>query len=764
MRLRQKRAACCGRPSTVQSNVLRFWKESCSPCLMTIVSQTTDFDLRRPPDPVVTAQSHKLSDEPPLYAIGSFDTRVTVLSQQTRALNLAWSLVETGVVPIRGDARRSKIAVVGAGFAGLTFAAGLLRKEANCDLFIFEQRDTLLPLQQGSDTRWLHPHIYDWPADGSEASAAMLPVLNWTAARSSDVVVQVLGEWAQVASDNSIRLFCNTRHLQLARCRDHSDRARVEWVGEERNAADGTVRDANGSAKGLAETFDAVVLAVGFGLEAGKASYWRNETLGQPNLNEPRRTYLLSGQGDGAMIDLLRIRVSQFRQDRILEELFGGRPQLMAELKQLRRDFLRDETGLFERFETLAAEGSPHHKAMEEVILGLDRRLRRDTDVVLKLLVRNVAELLEPANSRMSFQNALLVFLLYRCGGFAPSTENSSELLERFGITGTAVIERHGVRPLDQLKRMLPDDVFDFVQRRRGTDPKTYGLQSAKSLWPGGYFGYRGRSADAGLISNDARRQWRKEYLPGPTALVATTFCGAVAGMLERSRPEALHFRVALHRTLSIHGEDLLQQACDYTGRGLQDASATAGRTYPAAVATIGAAYRCRRIVRTPKEISEQKLQDGMTELKLHEAARAMLPGVSFVLAMPLLQPEAQHYGPGPVAAVLYIDSRDADFWLTDAEVNELKLLLQGTMRAIDPPNGASLGRVRNVPLEPILNAPREPAAVTTGTVALEIVSAIMPPTTTDEFVLNFDHTDLAPVTTGSTTTREPEARTKANA
>ena len=34
--------------------------------------------------------AHQLSDAPLVYIIGSFDKRVTVLAQQTRALNLAW--------------------------------------------------------------------------------------------------------------------------------------------------------------------------------------------------------------------------------------------------------------------------------------------------------------------------------------------------------------------------------------------------------------------------------------------------------------------------------------------------------------------------------------------------------------------------------------------------------------------------------------------------------------------------------------------------
>jgi hypothetical protein len=697
-------------------------------------------------------EAHRLSDKPPLYMIGSFNSRVTVLAQQTRALNLAWAMVETGVAPMSSGGT-SRIAVIGAGFAGLTFAAALLRKGVASAVDLFEQRDSLLPLQQGSDSRWLHPRIYDWPADGSEAAAAMLPVLNWTAARSSDVVVQVLGEWASIADQaENLRLFCNARHLQITQSEANDDRARIEWVGEERHPSDGRTLG-EGATRGLSEIYDAVVLSVGFGLEAGEPSYWRNETLGQPSLDETRRTYLLSGQGDGAMIDLLRIRIAQFRQDRILDELFVGRASLVDRLRELREEFLREETGLFQKFEALACPGSGFDTDLAEVIEELGRRLRRDTDVVLRLLVRNVSELLEPANSRMSFQNALLVYLLYRCGGFSPSTESERTLRTRYGIPKDMVVQRHGVKPIAEIGKTLPEDVCEKIVRMRQSDSESYGLQPARSHWPGGYFGFNGPAADATEIDDDdVRRRWRKEYLPGPTAFMATTLCGSVAGAISRMRPNAEHFRITLHRTLSLNGEDLLQQACDYVGVGLSESSATAGRTMIASALTIGAAYRTRQIVRTPRQTSSEKIKAGMEHLDLRAVARRMKQDVSFVFAMPIVQPEARHFAPSPVAAVLYFDSRDSGFWLDNAEIAELSLIVQGAIRAIDASEGAGLGRIRNFAFERLCFEPTSDPEPQVGIDALEIVSAVKPPSTTDEFVLNYDHTDLAPVTTKSTT------------
>ena len=112
--------------------------------------------------------------ERPLYLVGVFERGVTVYSQQVRALNLIWALVERGVLACNLDENaarsdgRGSIAIIGGGFAGLTAAAALIKKDVDANITIFERRDTLLPLQHGSDTRWLHPRIYDWPADGSE--------------------------------------------------------------------------------------------------------------------------------------------------------------------------------------------------------------------------------------------------------------------------------------------------------------------------------------------------------------------------------------------------------------------------------------------------------------------------------------------------------------------------------------------------------------------------------------------------------------------
>lgn len=707
------------------------------------------------------AETFRIRTRPPIYLVGTFDRRVTVLNQQHRALNLVWSLVESGEVPSGRDAGRKRVAIVGGGFAGLTIAAGLAQKQARCDITIFEERDTLLPLQQGSDSRWLHPHIYDWPGEGSNSAAAMLPVLNWTAARASDVVVQVLDSWEEIfrREKPSVTLYCNARHVQLSADPRAPDRAKIEWVAEPRCAIDGTAHGSSVQAEGASATFDIVILAVGFGLEKrNPSSYWRNETLAQPSLGRHRRTFMLSGQGDGAMVDLLRLRISQFRQDRFLDELFEGRQCLLAELKKVREAFLADEDGvdLFSSFDGLGAGRTQLSRKISDELLGalrkMSARLRRDTEVILQLRVRNLSELLQAKTSRTSFQNAFLVYLLYKCGGFTPTTESEATIRARYAIPEDQVIRRHGTRRIEQLRRLMSTELAEAVI---GTDPDgepQIATQSADPAWEGGYFGYPGRTLETDDVRDAERVSWRKEYLPGPTELVATAIVGAVAGHLGTLRPDAKHFRATLHRALPIGNEELLQQASAYVGRDLPLDTGKSGRTFPARNATIGLAYRTRRVIRSTKGVDPDVLREAMAKLDLTTASMQMSKGVRFVLAIPILEPENEYVGPNPTAGVLYVDSKDESFWLDDDEVTSLVEVLQLSVRAIDRERVPAFDRIRNSLLREVVKKKvRREHVKRILKNAIESVDGCEPPRTTRPFTFNFDHSDLTPIVVSAT-------------
>ena len=102
------------------------------------------------------------------------------------------------------------------------------------------------------------------------------------------------------------------------------------------------------------------------------------------------------------------------------------------------------------------------------------------------------------------------------------------------------------------------------------------------------------------------RQEWRKEYLPGPTALAALSLCTAIAGLLLRGHKPDKRLRVTLHRTRLV-GTSLLQQCCEYVGTSIPKTRPAAGRTFPVEKATIGLAYRRREIIRSTKGVSTRR-------------------------------------------------------------------------------------------------------------------------------------------------------------
>src|SRR5262245_20301024 len=94
-----------------------------------------------------------------LFVLGCFERRVTLYSQQGRALKLVEAL---GRMKELGAG--TPVAVVGGGVAGLTFAAGAARRGAQ--VTVLEKEERLLPLLKRDPNRWLHPRVYDWPLEG----------------------------------------------------------------------------------------------------------------------------------------------------------------------------------------------------------------------------------------------------------------------------------------------------------------------------------------------------------------------------------------------------------------------------------------------------------------------------------------------------------------------------------------------------------------------------------------------------------------------
>jgi hypothetical protein len=388
-----------------------------------------------------------------VYVIGSLEKGVTVYSQQVRAHNLLCALWE-----IARDQKSmpQRIAIIGGGIAGITSAACAACLFTSAAVTIFERRSDLCAIQQGSDTRWLHPRIYDWPLAASRATTAALPVLDWTEGRASDVARQILSRFALRAkkAGERLRLVLNLNHLRIT-----SSTRRIEWNGTRAAIESGFPK--NDTPEGNSEVFDLVILAGGYGLEVGKepygvVSYWRNDQLGQPLLMGARQSFIVSGYGDGALVDLCRLAIARFRQDSVLYDLLGNKTieSKEAEIRNVKEREEQSGTAVFDLL-SLIVNG-----LLQDQRDVISRRLRTDTTVIMHLSGSGTP----PNNSvsqifdaRSSFLNKMLFLLLYRCGAFKLSFDTLERTVQDYDVGERNVICRYGTDTMGHLLTFFSD-------------------------------------------------------------------------------------------------------------------------------------------------------------------------------------------------------------------------------------------------------------------------------------------------------------------
>jgi hypothetical protein len=255
-----------------------------------------------------------------VFFLGCFEKRVTVYSQQVRAINLAAAILDQDLVRANG-----KVAIVGGGAAGLTaavaFAKGAPRLRA---IHVYEKRPEVLQLQQNSG-RYLHPHSYDWPADAAANPSAGLPFMNWRAGLARDIQRHLREQFDAVAGTTAIELRVNT--------------AVSDVIPFERTSA----RVVLGAGHHVSEIYDVVILSIGFGLErsisGATPSYWTVSEMESPILAPGVQNIFISGNGDGGLVDFMAAAFNPMTHQQICELLSGfDMPVAKAELSLIEQE------------------------------------------------------------------------------------------------------------------------------------------------------------------------------------------------------------------------------------------------------------------------------------------------------------------------------------------------------------------------------------------------------------------------------------------
>ena len=372
-----------------------------------------------------------------MYVLGSFERRITLYSQQVRALNLVYELTAAGHLTAG-----QHVAVIGGGAAGLTAAAALLRLGLNITLL--EKQPDLLPLQWGCEKRFVHPHIYDWPALGSLATEARLPVLGWTAGTAASVADQLRRAWDDTVAVRADRIRVLTSIERVTLLPPTAERRRLSWNP--------------GNHYG---DFDAVIVAVGFGVEktitpVPAHSYWHDDRLAQADL-VPARRYLISGTGDGGLTDFLRATIRRFRHEEMVRD-FDLDPERSADARRLadRLQTIETEALRIENEDDAAAHVTLAYKKLGPLSGFVDARLRdRLTDRKVTLHGRDHY----PLSLQASVLNRYLTSRIIEVGNVTywsgPLIEGS---LARAGAAWRVTVDGNGGE-------------FDEVVLRHGTEP-----------------------------------------------------------------------------------------------------------------------------------------------------------------------------------------------------------------------------------------------------------------------------------------------------
>lgn len=352
--------------------------------------------------PLEVIAGASIPDQPNAYVLGCYDTRITLYSQQVRALELAHALLQAHYVTGNTHA-----AVVGGGAGGLAMAAALALQGAAA-VHLFERGPELMPLQSNARRRRLDPHIYNWPDAGADNEEAELPILDWKSGAATEVrssIVQGFGSVSLAVGDRLIA-HPSSRVVSVA------EAGRAYQICYERDDGAGSL-----CLEGL--NVDLIVLAFGFGLEPTRSipgvrteSYWRDAGVpGGDIAGRARPGVAVSGNGDGGLIDLVAAASRDFSHDDMIRMIIG-RPGIERLFEPLASIDARA------REEDAIGRGFDFPSAYDVAIGGLVDDLGLTGEVARKLTpgIRIYIQTREPElmSARTATLNRLAVYLVRR--------------------------------------------------------------------------------------------------------------------------------------------------------------------------------------------------------------------------------------------------------------------------------------------------------------------------------------------------------------
>jgi len=520
------------------------------------------------------------------FIVGIHQKGITIFRQQVRALNIFETLVRSGKIDVTN--KDFSLGIIGGGIAGITIAAAAARMDIK--VTIFEQQKIFMHMQYGCETRIVHPYLYEWPEARSINYYAEIPVLPWKTDTASNVTRQLVAAFKDIrtqSKSSEIKSFCS---CEIAEIEDNDGKVKIRYnIGGSHNN----------------RVVDLLIFATGYGVEKGvdseshTPSYWRNDEFGQTVLAATSRKYMISGIGDGGLIDFFRIKILGFSIDSFLKyyyELQHHEP-LTGQLKDIRK-----------KWEALSVEKKKNEKGF---LRNEFEKIPQDwyRDLINRYILPRInkrAEVTlhgqEPAFEhnwnldKISLMNAFIAFLmstrqnlLYKYEN-APLTQSRRIFKQNKKIVKAKIIMRRGTNKGKNIAHLLDKketDQFDSLER----------IQKNSKLYDTTDFLF-GYSSLYSLLTSRVGRYYA--FFTPETKSICSSFVSVLAKTMkyhqEKKFPGA-KYRICLHRILPYNGSVGYQMVTPYYGDMIYPSSINVGRVFEVTRGIAGMAARTGKII-----------------------------------------------------------------------------------------------------------------------------------------------------------------------
>lgn len=310
-----------------------------------------------------------------LYDIGPRLSPISIRDQMIRAHILVVRALRQQII-----GPDKPLLIIGAGAAGAT--AAITAADHRVPTVLLERGEQRFSLQLGCNTRWIDPVVYDWPADhwswGEFPWRGTKLKLAWQAGKAAVIA----GVWEDKFGDEEENNPNLTVHHKAvlenpATLGADANRKLIEVYF---NNVDGTDR------RGPYE-FAMIISCIGAGPDKVEidnyrgTSFWKDDLYSKTDLGFPdntSRNVLISGSGDGALQDFLRIVTTKESAKAIYEALPASvqtavGPLISASEDQYQRAFIwsGNADGSYKRDDCII-QNTRHDQYIRAVVQILD--------------------------------------------------------------------------------------------------------------------------------------------------------------------------------------------------------------------------------------------------------------------------------------------------------------------------------------------------------------------------------------------------------